>query len=406
MKTVLKNVNTIVSNNKTKQEDIFIDKDVIVKPFELDSNTEVIDCHGQNAVPGLIDIHVHFRDPGLTHKEDILSGSRAAAAGGFTTVCAMANTKPTVDSVETLEYVDQKGKEAGLVNVLSVGAMSVGLKGHEVSDIKAMNDTDTLAKHLSGHGIIAASDDGVTLVDNDIMKEVCQLCSELDLLIMDHPEPETEMIARNIELAKQYNIRIHLQHISRKDSVELIRQAKKDGISITAEAAPHHFVLNDSIIETFGTNAKMNPPLAREKDREAVLDALIDDTIDLIATDHAPHTEAEKNVSFTDAPNGIIGLETAFPVSYTYLVRNGYISYEKLIYKMSAKPAEIIGIQRGTLDIGANADIAIIDIDEEYIIDKTKFNTKGRNTPFDGMKVYGKIVRTIKDGKTTWEKKR
>ena len=415
MKTILKSVNMVNPlNEDVIKTDIFIENGLISSMENQSGDNETaennaeridsIDCDGFFAAPGLIDVHVHFRDPGLTYKEDIGSGSKAAAFGGFTTVCGMANTIPAVDSVDTLLYVDHKGIEKGYVNYLSVGAMSKGLKGKELTDIFALDKAVTRSKEMSGHGIIALSDDGVTLKDNDLMSEACKVCKSLDLLIMDHPESETEMVFRDIELSKKYGTKIHLQHISKKESVDLIRQAKADKLNISAEAAPHHFYLNEDIISKFKTNAKMNPPLATEKDRKAVLEGLIDDTIDIISTDHAPHTTEEKNTQFEKAPFGIIGLETSFPVSYTVLVESKMMSLNKLINKMSTKPAEILGVKRGLINPGSAADITILDIENEYEIDKNRFASKARNTPFDGMSVRGRVIMTIKDGIITFKR--
>jgi dihydroorotase len=306
----------------------------------------------------------------------------------------MPNTVPAIDSVETLKYVDEQGKRAGLVNLLSVCAMTKGLQGKELCDFKALNDVDTKSKELTGHGICAISEDGKTLKDANLMAEVCLSAKALDLPIMDHAEPEVDMVYRDIELAKKYGCRIHIQHVSKVESLKLIREAKKDNIPITAEAAPHHFALNENAIAIHGSNAKMNPPLATEEDRLAVIEGLLDDTIDIIATDHAPHAATEKKVPYIQAPNGIVGLETAFPISYTLLVKSGLMSFEKLIHKMSIRPREIIGMKPVSTEIEEDSDYCVVDLDKAYEIDKQEFLSKGVNTPFHGMKVYGKVMAT------------
>lgn len=407
MRIIIKN-GLLIDGQLSNWEDsntnnLYIDNGKICAHFEEDDNTKIIDAQGKYVGPGLIDLHVHFRDPGLTYKEDILTGSKAASRGGFTTVCCMPNTIPPIDNVETLAYVDRAGQAAAYANVLAVSAMTMGQDGKELCDFRELDSQNTLSKELTSHGICAISEDGKTLNDKNLMAEVCKTAKELNLMIMDHPEPETQVTYRDIELAKKYDCRIHLQHISRKESVDLIRQAKSEGIAITAEAAPHHFVLNKNALNIHGANAKMNPPLAEEKDRLSVLEGLIDHTIDIIATDHAPHGESEKNTTLEKAPFGIVGLETAFPISYSLLVKSGAMSINELIYKMSYLPATLINMDTPTLIPGKKADVVIIDTEEEYRINKDTFFSKGRNTPFHGMDVCGKIVKTIHDGRIVYE---
>ena len=403
MKTIIKNGNLIdITTSDIISKDVYIIEDRICLPFEEDSSTQTIDAQGKYLIPGLVDLHVHFRDPGLTHKEDIKTGSMAAAKGGFTTVCCMPNTVPTIDNRHTLSYIDDAGRQASFTDVLAVSAMTTGQNGKELCDFKSLDSQNTLSKELTSHGICAISEDGKTLNDMELMTEVCKEAVELGLLIMDHPQPEIKIIYRDIELAKKYGCKMHLQHISTKESVELVRQAKSDGLPVTAEAAPHHFALNKDAQNLYGTDAKMNPPLAEERDRLAVLEGLSDDTIDIIATDHAPHTDSEKNTTFEKAPFGIVGLETAFPVSYTQLVKPGIMSINKLIYKMSMMPATLINMSPVTLKPNDRANIGIIDIAEKYQINKFEFLSKGKNTPFHGMDVYGKIIKTIHNGKTVF----
>ena len=382
---------------------------------------EIIDATGKLVVPGLIDLHVHFREPGFVYKEDIASGAMAAARGGFTTVCAMPNTKPPVDSPETAAYVNEKAAAACGVNVLAVGAITKGQAGGELADFAAM-------KHAAGGGICALSEDGKSVMDSGLMREAMERAGELGLPIFSHTEdmalaaggvmnqgaaakrlglpgipPEAEEIIaiRDMLLARNTGCPLHLCHISTKGSVELIRWAKSQGIQVTAETAPHYYILTDEDVKN--PNFKMNPPLRGKEDAAAIIAGLCDGTLDAIATDHAPHCGDEKAAAFQQAPFGIIGLETSFPLSYTYLVETGRMSLLDLVSIMSAKPAGILGIGKGDLSPGKPADIAIIDIQEEYQIDPDRFASKGRNTPFGGMKVKGRVCRTIVGGKTVFQ---
>ena len=340
-------------------------------------------------VPGLVDMHVHFREPGGEHKEDIKSGSRAAARGGYTAVCCMPNTIPVTDSKETVKFVANKGKESGLVNLHIAGALSKGQKG------QALADYEVLLKA----GVCMLSDDGKTLWNGELMRRAAQCAKALGLMISDHAESpsgsEAEIVARDIALAGEIGCRMHLQHISTKASLALIREAKRAGISVTCETAPHYFTLTKDALLKSGANAKMNPPLGSESDRQAVIEAIQDGTVDVIATDHAPHSAEEKARQLDKAPFGIVGLETAFAVSYTTLVRPGHITLQKLIQLMSINPAKLMNIKCGGY--------TVFEIGTPYIIDSGKFLSKSRNTPFNGMEVYGRTVLTVCNGKTTWE---
>ena len=354
--------------------------------------------------PAFVDIHVHFRDPGFTEKEDIESGVRAAAAGGYRAVCLMPNTSPVIDDPAVLLAVDRAGRESGEghgVRVLVACAMSRGLEGKELVDFDAMDGAETICKKLTGHGVCGITDDGKTLRDPDMMEKVCAAAARLGLTVLDHAEPEAEIVKRDIGLAEKTGAFIHIQHVSLADSVELIRRAKADGLPVTCETAPHYFALteadtwqgaggNGDSSAPMNTNAKMNPPLRKESDRLAVVEGLIDGTIDCVATDHAPHERAAKNVPYAEAANGVIGLETAFPVAYTVLVKSGIITFERLIELMSIRPAEIIGLPR---DPAAMVDL---DLDTRWTIDASAFLSKSANTPFDGMEVYGRVVRRLK----------
>lgn len=393
---------------------------------EAAQGAEQIDAAGCWVVPGLIDLHVHFREPGFEYKEDIASGARAAAKGGFTTVCAMPNTKPVIDSAEQVAYVNDKASRACGVNVLPIGAITLGEAGTTLADFAAM-------KQAAGGGICALSEDGKSVMDSRLMRDAMREAAACGLKIFSHTEdaalaaggamnegaaadrlglpgipPETEEIiaVRDMLLAKNTGCPVHLCHISTAGSVELIRDAKRRGIPVTAETAPHYFILTDEDIpapgegKTRSTNFKMNPPLRSAADREAILAGLADGTLDVIATDHAPHSEEEKNRPFVQAPFGIVGLETSFALSYTALVRTGVLTPMELIRCMSLRPAEILGIEKGTLTPGSAADYAIIDVEHEYIIDPQTFLSKGCNTPFGGRAVYGRVMRTAAAGKT------
>ena len=337
-------------------------------------------------LPGFVDLHVHFREPGFEHKEDIASGSLAAARGGYTDVCCMPNTMPVTDNSDTVQYVNRRGKAVGLVNLLVVGALSLGQDGRKLADYKGMKDA----------GICALSDDGKTLQNEELMYEAVIKAKELGVLITDHAEPEVEIVARDINLAEKTGCHIHLQHISMKESVELIRKAKSRGIPITAETAPHYFALTSEALQTHKADAKMNPPLQKEADRLAIIEGLKDGTIDAIATDHAPHSEAEKAQPLDKAPFGIIGLETAFAITYTTLVRAGHLTLKQLTDLMSLNPAKIIGINNPSGKV-------VVDVDKPYTISRDGFASKGKNTPFDGVEVYGRIMMTEYNGKITWK---
>ncbi|MDR0817504.1 MAG: dihydroorotase [Clostridiales Family XIII bacterium] len=345
--------------------------------------------------PAFVDLHVHFRDPGFTDKEDIETGGQAAAAGGFRAVCCMPNTNPAIDSPDTLMYIDEKARRLSPVAIFAVGALTKGQAGKELADIEAMHDAPTLCRELTGHGICAISEDGRSLYDEDLMRQALLLAKKLNIPLMDHPEPEPEIVRRDIGLARETGARIHLQHISTAEAVDAVRQAKKEGVSITAETCPHYFALTKEAEKKFGANAKMNPPLGTERDRIAVTEALCDGTIDVIATDHAPHEAALKRLPFAEAPFGIIGLETAFPVSYTVLVKGGYMTAEDLIKLMSTNPAKIIGLRSGVgISAGVTGDTGDVTVDlaSTYLIDSSKFRSKARNTPFEGMEVTGEII--------------
>ncbi|MBR2344680.1 MAG: dihydroorotase [Lentisphaeria bacterium] len=387
----------------------------IVAPESLET-PEIIDVGGKVLCPGFIDIHVHLRQPGNTTAETIASGSKAAAAGGFTSIVAMPNTNPAADTAGAIELLRRTAEKEAVVKVLPCGNMSKGGKGEEMAGIGS----------LKAAGVVAVSDDGKCIQDHALMRHVVEYAKSFDLPILDHCEEvtlaaggvmnegkwsvllgmngiagasEELIIARNILFARQINWKIHMQHVSTAESVEMIRRARAAGIPVTGEATPHHLTLTDECVKTFDTNYKMNPPLRSESDRQALIRGVADGTITVIATDHAPHTATAKLVEFDHAPFGIIGLETAFAVCHTELVVSGVITLSQLIAKLTTGPAEVLGMKNYSLACGNPADFTILDTDLEYVINKNNFKSKSRNTPFDGRKVKGAVTMTVVDGR-------
>ncbi len=378
---------------------------------------EIIDCSGCIVSPGFIDIHVHFREPGFEHKETIESGCRAAAHGGFTAVCTMPNTLPTNDDSVVTEFILKKASQADLVRIYPVAAVSQGLAGKEICDFKA----------LQAAGAVAVTDDGMPVAGSGMMRKALEKAGELGMPVMSHSEDlelaaggsmnegrvaeelghrgipnaaESIMVMRDIALSELTGSHLHIAHVSTRESVQAIREAKKRGANVTAETAPHYFSLTDDAVREFGANAKMNPPLRLIEDRDAILQGLQDGTLDAIATDHAPHSEIEKSEAFDKTPNGIIGLETAVPISLA-LVEKGLFSMMDLIRRMSTQPAKIINVDNG-LKVGRPADITVIDPHLNQVIDANQFQSKSRNTPFQGWKTTGKAIMTIVDGKVVY----
>ncbi len=382
----------------------------------------VIDLDGMVLVPGLIDMHVHFREPGYEYKEDIQSGSMSAVAGGFTTVACMPNTNPPVDNAVMVEFIKAKAKEAGLARVLPIGCVSKGLEGKEITEMGDMAEA----------GAAAFSDDGKPIADSSLMRKAMMYASMFDRVVIDHCEvptlfdggqinegyvstlmglagiprsSEEIMVARNILLAKETGAHVHIAHVSTRGSVELIRRAKADGIKVTCEVTPHHLILTDEDVRGYDTNAKMNPPLRTRDDVDALIEGLQDGTIDVIATDHAPHSEDEKDVEFDKAAFGIVGLETALGLIMTHIVGKGKLTAAEAISKMTSGPAKILRFNAGSLKIGMPADITVIDLGREWVVDKNKFFSKGKNSPFGGWKLKGKAVMTFVEGKAVYADK-
>jgi dihydroorotase len=423
MLTVIKGGRVIDPGNLDDILDIVIEDGNIVE-IKQDAQTnddhkefKIIDASGKIVAPGLIDMHVHLRDPGYEYKETIETGSRAAAFGGFTAICCMPNTDPVNDCRQVTEYIVKKAARLDIVRVYPVAAISKGLKGDNLCEYGELKDA----------GAIAVSDDGNPVMNSQLMRRALEYSGGFNLPVISHCEDldlisdgamnegavatkmglsgipnaaESIMVLRDIALCELTNVPVHIAHVSTKESVRAIRDAKKRGVPVTAETAPHYFSLTDASIEDYNTNCKMNPPLRSEQDREAICQGLVDGTIDVIATDHAPHSLIEKAVEFDQAANGIIGLETAVPLGLK-LVDSGLIDITNLIEKMSKNPAKILGLKTG-LEIGKTADITIIDPELSYCIDADGFQSLSRNTPFDGWDVKGKAVLTMVGGKTVF----
>ncbi len=418
MKLLIKNGNVIdPATNTDTVLDVLVEDGVVktVAPSISEEADQVIDATGLVVAPGFIDMHVHFRDPGQTYKEDILTGSKAAAKGGFTTVCCMPNTNPVIDSEETVKYIIDKASEEKYTNVLPVGAVTKGMKGEEITDIAKLKEA----------GICAISEDGKSVMDEEVYSKAMAKAAELNVPVLAHCEEinlvkggvmnadsnaeklglkgitnevEDIIAQRDINLAEKLGTTLHLCHCSTKDSVEMLKVAKTKGVKVSGEVCPHHFTLTTDDIPSNDANFKMNPPLRTAEDRDALIKGLSEDILEVISTDHAPHSEEEKSKGFEGSPFGIVGLETSVGLTVTNLVKPGYITLKQMIEKMSYNPAKILGIDKGTLKEGSIADITIFDPDEEYTVDKNDFESKGKNTPFDGYKLFGKVKYTILDG--------
>ena len=426
MKILIKNGRIIDPDSKMDQvADLLIENDKIAAVGEKmnEEADRIVDAEGCYVMPGLIDLHVHLRDPGLTHKEDIITGARAAARGGVTTVVAMPNTKPVMDDPSRVAYVNNKAKDYAKVNVLQVGAITKGMKGEELSDIEGMVKA----------GIPAISEDGKSVMNAQLYKEAMQIAHKLNIPVLAHCEDinmvnggcmnedensrkfglpgisnavEDTIVARDIVISRDTGCHLHLCHCSTEASMVLLKLAKERGIPVTGEVCPHHFTLTSDDMVEGDTNYKMNPPLRTRKDVEALKQGLKDDVFDVISTDHAPHSKEEKSQSMQKAPFGIVGLETSVPLTITELVDKGWITPMQIAEKMSYNPAKILHLEdKGSLQPGKTADVVIINPKEEYTIDVIDFVSKGKNTPFNGRKVKGKVKMTICSGTIVFEDK-
>lgn len=382
-----------------------------------------LDCTGLTVFPGLIDMHVHLREPGFEKKEDIASGSAAAVKGGFTQICCMPNTRPVTDNKVVVSYILSRAKEVGLCKVRPIGAITEGQEGKNLAAIGAMKAA----------GAVAISEDGKSVVNSNLMANAMMYAADFGLKCLCHCEDaslvdggvvnegyystltglkgsiraaEDIMIAREICLAESLSLPVHICHVSTYSGVQLIREAKARGVQVTAETCPHYFTLTDEVIASFDTNTKVNPPIREEKDRLAILEGLRDGTLDCIVTDHAPHHVDDKNVEYATAAFGISGLETSFALSYTMLVKGGILTLPELADKMSGAPARILGLEGGDIRVGAPADLTIADLNKTWTIDPAQFVSKGKNTPFGGREVCGKVRYTIVDGEIKYEEAR
>lgn len=383
----------------------------------------VIDASGKYIMPGFIDLHVHLREPGLEYKETVKTGTMAAACGGYTTICPMPNTKPVIDSPEMVETLNAIIKRDAVVHVCQIGAVTKGQSGEEVTDMAGMKQK----------GIVAVSEDGKSVMKTNVYMEGMMLAGKEEIPVFAHCEdrdlvrggvinagPKAEelslpgitnavedvIVARDILMAKEAGVHLHLCHCSTKDSVALVKMAKENGLPVTAEVCPHHFTLCDEDIPEDDANFKMNPPLRSREDMIALKEGLRSGIMDVISTDHAPHSAEEKKQSMATAPFGIVGLETAFALSYTELVKTGLLTTMQLAEKMSTNPARIIGQDKGSLKEGKMADLVIVDLDNEYPINVQEFASKGKNSPFSGRKVYGKVQLTMVAGEIAYQDKR
>ncbi len=413
---IIRNGNVVLKNSVEKK-DILVEDGKIVKIAEnipADGSAE-IDASGKHVFPGLIDMHVHLREPGFERKEDIESGSKAAVKGGFTQVCCMPNTNPVTDNKVVVTYIKARAKEVDLCKIHPIGAITKGSKGEEMAAIAGMKKA----------GAVAISDDGVAVKNARMMRLAMEYAKGFDMICLCHCEDkdlvdggsvheglsatiaglrgipraaEDVIIAREISLAETLDTPVHICHVSTYSGVRMIRDAKKAGIKVTAETCPHYFSVTDEIIRTYDTNTKVNPPIREEIDKQAIIEGLKDGTLDCIVTDHAPHHFDDKNVEYNMAAFGISGIETSFGFAVTNLYKAGVLNLNELADRMSAAPARILGLDGGEIKEGGVADLMIADLDEKWVVDPQKFVSKGKNSPFGGYELYGAVKYTIVDG--------
>ncbi|MBN2753854.1 MAG: dihydroorotase [Candidatus Goldbacteria bacterium] len=423
MKLLIKNGIVVDPANKTEEKlDVFVANGKIFKIGRniSDRDAMIIDAKNCIVAPGFIDMHTHFREPGFEYKETIESGSRAAAKGGFTTVACMPNTSPAIDSQALVEFINLKSKQVGLIDVHAIGTITKGREGKELSPIG----------ELVKAGAVAISDDGSSVMNAEILRRALEYAKMFNIPVIEHCEDpdlagegvmnegyystllglkgipkaaEEVIVARDILLARETGGRLHIAHVSTEGSIELIKWAKKQGLNVTAEAAPHHFSLDESTLKDYDTNFKMNPPLRTKEDVKAIRKALKDNVIEVIATDHAPHAEVDKRVEFNTAAYGIVGLETAFPLICEYLIRTGVLSLSQAIAKITVNPAQVLNLKKGSLAVDQNADIVVANVDKEVKITREFFASRSTNSPFIGKTLHGSVEYVIKKGKIIYQ---
>ncbi len=411
----------LVTPQGENRADLLIENGVISKIApSIEEKCKVIDATGKHIFYGITDMHMHLREPGFEGKEDIESGSKAAVKGGVTTVCCMPNTSPVNDNAVVTTYINSRAKEVNLCKIRPIGAITKGQNGESLADIGKMKSA----------GIVAVSDDGKSVENSQIMRLAMEYANDFGLKCLCHCEDknlvdggvvnegfnstlcglkgspraaEDIMIARDIALSESLNIPVHICHVSTYSGVEIIRSAKARGVKVTAETCPHYFILTDDIITSYDTNTKVNPPVREEKDKNAIIAGLKDGTLDCIVTDHAPHGLKDKQVEYNLAAFGISGIETSFSLSYTYLVKSGILTLSELTEKTGLNPCKILGLEGGEIKEGAPADLFIADLNKSYIINGSEFVSKGKNTPFNGFNVYGKVEYTLVDGEIKYK---
>ncbi|MDR2463349.1 MAG: dihydroorotase [Verrucomicrobiales bacterium] len=409
------------ADGEDAERDLFVENGKIVAKFSPQGAAEhqVMNVSGKVVAPGLIDIHVHLREPGQTAKETIASGTRAAAAGGFTSVVAMPNTTPPVDSTATVSWILQRARETAVVNVFPTGCISQGMAGELLAPIGSLKKA----------GVVAITDDGKCIQNNELMRRALEYAKMFDLVVMDHCQDyaltvssvmnegywstllglkgwpaiaEEIIISRNAMLAELTGCRVHCQHVTTAGGARILREAKARGVSISGEVCPHHLALTDESLQGYDSNFKMNPPLRTRRDIDALLAAVADGTIEYLASDHAPHANYEKEVELADAPFGVVGLETEFALFNTLLVRAGVRALPQIIESLTVKPAKLLGLNKGSLSAGADADVVVLDPDAQWTVDKEKFLSKSKNTPFHGTELTGRAMLTMVGGRPVW----